>query len=140
MVVTSSSQIDQAGKKVIYLPTDWVKDADRFAMMINLKRHSEFNNAVKKMDDAKKRRFLLGIHSLVSNDYEQAYTYLINLPQSEFDFEVQLLMADVLHARKTPDLNYPQIYQTIVDSTKNINIKLIAINRYRFLNYESTLQ
>lgn len=140
MVVTSSSQIDQATKKVIYLPTDWFEDADHFALMINLKRHSEFNNAIKKMDDAQKRKFLHGIHSLVSNNYEQAYTYLVNLPQSGFDFEVQLLMADVLRARQTPDLNYLKIYQSIIDSTKNKAIKSIAVKRYRFINYESTLQ
>jgi hypothetical protein len=140
MVITSPAQIDQRSKKVIYLSSDWVEEADHFAVMINLKRHGEFNRAIQKLDDVKKRKFLQGIHSLVSDNYEQAYTHLVTLPPSEFDFEVQLLLADAIRARKLSDRNYFPIYQSIVDSTKNTTIKLIANDRWRFIKYESTLQ
>lgn len=141
-VVVSSYRpsTDLGSKKPILLSDDYIENAERFAMLINTKKNSEFTQMLNQVKDLNTRRFLRAVHSLHAGDHNKAYYDLVALRQSAFDYEVQMLMVDVLRAKETQNLNYTKIYQEIIDSTRNETIRSFAINRYRYLKYELAAQ
>jgi hypothetical protein len=129
------SDVDGRAKKFIFLPKG-IETPNKFAYLINKNRTAAFTEELKKVSDADTRRFLRSIQNLFAGKYSLAYNDIVNVPRSSFDYEAQILLADVLHEMHVDTLNYQRIYQRVADSTKDENIRAIAIKRNRFLKYE----
>jgi hypothetical protein len=134
---TTPSERDVKSKRFIFLSDRLVENSGRLAYLINAKKTIDFTKELDHVKDLNTRRFLRSTQNIIEGNYLMAYYDLATIPNSKFDFETQVLLADVLHEMHVDSLNYTKVYQRVVDSTRDENIRSIAIKRHRFLKYEN---
>jgi hypothetical protein len=122
-------------KKVFLIKEEYLPEAREFVDILNHRRWIVFDERVRAVQGEKARSFLRAVRLLIDREYYKAFRMIHGYPDTTFDCQFKILMADCLNELRVDSVSFRKKYQEAWDCTSDSRIKSIAEARNRFLKY-----
>jgi len=126
----------QRNKEVLIIDTYFKNDLDANIVVQHINQNRLILNDPMFSEEEEMGDFINAIFLMRKKKYADALSYLENLEDSKYDYQVRMLELDCYMELKK-SLNYLSEYQKIYDRTSNETVGKILKERFKFARYEN---